>query len=79
MHDPTSKLYLPVIAWAEACWAVQSGKTTIASVPALLADVDADARIQLVPLDRAILNISLTLSSISEMHDRQVAATALHL
>jgi hypothetical protein len=45
----------------------------------LLADVDADPRIVLVPLDRAILDISLTLTPISEMHDRQIAATALHL
>jgi PIN domain nuclease of toxin-antitoxin system len=79
MQDRASVLYLPVIALAEACWAVQRGKTTIASVAALLADVDADPRIVLVPLDRAILDISLTLTAISEMHDRQIAATALHL
>jgi hypothetical protein len=30
-----------------------------------------------VPLDRAILNLSLTLTSIREMHDRQIVATAL--
>lgn len=79
MQDPTSVLYLPVIALAEACWAVASGRTSIPSVSALLADVDADTRMTLVPLDRAILDRSLTLSAISEMHDRLIAATALHL
>jgi PIN domain nuclease of toxin-antitoxin system len=79
MQDPASVLYLPVIALAEACWVVQRGKTAIPSVAALLADVDADPRIVLVPLDRAILDVSLTLTAINEMHDRQIAATALHL
>lgn len=79
MQDPSSVLHLPVIALAEACWAVAGGKTSIPSVSALLAAVDADTRITVVPLDRAILDRSLTLSAISEMHDRMIAATALHL
>ena len=79
MQDPANKLYLPVIALAEACWTVDRGRTAIPSVAALLAAVDADPRIVLVPLDRPILELSLTLRAISEMHDRQIAATALHL
>jgi PIN domain nuclease of toxin-antitoxin system len=79
MQDPASVLYLPVIALAEACWVVQRGKTAIPSVAALLGDVDADPRIVLVPLDRAILDVSLTLTAINEMHDRLIAATALRL
>jgi PIN domain nuclease of toxin-antitoxin system len=79
MQDPASVLYLPVIALAEACWAVERGRTSIPSVASLLGDVDADPRIVLVPLDRAILDISLTLTAINEMHDRQIAATALYL
>ena len=79
MQDPANLLYLPMIALAEACWAVAAGKTAIGSVAALLAAVDADPRIVLVPLDRAILDRSLTLSAIGEMHDRQIAATALQL
>jgi len=79
IQDPASVLYLPVIALAEACWVVDRGRTSIPSVASLLGDVDADPRIVLVPLDRAILDISLTLTTISEMHDRQIAATALHL
>jgi PIN domain nuclease of toxin-antitoxin system len=79
MQDPVSILYLPVIALAEACWVVQRGRTAIPSVASLLADVDADPRLVLIPLDRAILDLSLTLAPITEMHDRQIVATALHL
>jgi PIN domain nuclease of toxin-antitoxin system len=79
MQDPASVLYLPVIALAEACWVIERGRTSIPSVASFLADVDADPRTVLVPLDRAILDISLTLVSLTEMHDRQIAATALHL
>jgi PIN domain nuclease of toxin-antitoxin system len=79
MQDPASVLYLPIIALAEACWAVAAGRTSIPSVAVLLADVDADPRITAVTLDRAILNRSLTLSAIPEMHDRLIVATALHM
>jgi len=79
MQDPASVLFLPIIALAEACWVVDKGRTAIPAVSSLLADVDADPRIVLVPLDRAILDISLTLVPITEMHDRQIAATALQL
>jgi len=73
MQDPANVLYLPVIALAEACWAVERGKTSIPSVGALLGAVDADPRFIIVPLDRAIFERSLTLSAISEMHDRSRA------
>jgi len=79
MQDSANVLYLPVIALAEACWAVERGKTVIPSVADLLADVDADSRLVLVPLDRITLDISLTLTAVREMHDRQIVATALHL
>lgn len=79
MQDPTSVLHLPIIALAEACWAVAAARTSVPSVAALMADVDADPRFTVVALDRAILDRSLVLSAISEMHDRLIAATALHL
>jgi PIN domain nuclease of toxin-antitoxin system len=77
MQDPTSQLLLPAIALAEACWTIARGKTGIPSVAALLADVDADPRIRFVPLDRAVIDRSLTLTAIGEMHDRLIVATAL--
>jgi hypothetical protein len=79
MQDPATTLYLPIIALAEAYWIVERGRTAIPSVADLVADVDADPRIVLVPLDRAILDLSLTLATITEMHDRQVVATVLYL
>ncbi len=79
MQDPTSVLYLPVIALAEACWVIERGRTSIPSVASFLNDIDADPRIVLVPLDRAILDLSLSLTLINEMHDRQITSTALHL
>jgi PIN domain nuclease of toxin-antitoxin system len=79
MLDPASVLYLPVIALAEACWVAERGKSSIPSAAALVGDVDADPRIVVVPLDRPILDISVTLTSLHEMHDRQIVATTLHL
>jgi PIN domain nuclease of toxin-antitoxin system len=77
--DPANELFLPVIALGEACWVVEKKKCAIPSVAALLADIDADPRIVLVPLDRTILNVSVALTSIPEMHDRQIVATCLFL
>jgi PIN domain nuclease of toxin-antitoxin system len=80
LEAPNSDLYLPLIALAEACWMVEKGRApTIPSVSHLLAAVDADRRVTLIPLDRPILDLSLSLAPITEMHDRQIAATVLHL
>ncbi len=80
LSDPNSTLYLPIIALAEVCWLVEKGKApTIPSVSALLAAVDADKRVVIVPLEREILDLSHTLTVISEMHDRLIVATALWL
>jgi PIN domain nuclease of toxin-antitoxin system len=79
LDDPRSELYLPGIALAEACWIVENGRTTIPSVSDLLTAVDADPRIKIVPLDRDVINETLPLNAIPEMHDRQIVATALFL
>jgi PIN domain nuclease of toxin-antitoxin system len=76
LNDPASTLVLPIIALAEACWIVEIGRTSIPSVSDLLAAVDADARVAIMPLDRATLDETLALSAISEMHDRQIVAAA---
>jgi PIN domain nuclease of toxin-antitoxin system len=78
LDDPANDLILPIIALAEACWVVQHGKSSIVTAQALLAAVDADPRITVTSLDRAILNKTLNMS-IPEMHDRQITATALCL
>lgn len=79
LDDPKSELVLPIIALAEACWVVEHGKSSIPTVNELLATVDADPRITVSSLDRVVLNKSLHLSVISEMHDRQITATAICL
>jgi PIN domain nuclease of toxin-antitoxin system len=79
LQDPASVLYLPIIALAEACWVVEHGRCAIPAVADLLADVDADPRIVLVPLHRALLDRSLTLTPLNEMHDRLIVATARYL
>jgi PIN domain nuclease of toxin-antitoxin system len=76
---PESDLVLPIIALAEACWIVQHGRTSIPTVADLLDAVDADPRVTVAPLDRAVLDKSLMLGTIDEMHDRQIVATALVL
>jgi PIN domain nuclease of toxin-antitoxin system len=79
LSDPQSELFLPIIALAEACWIVEHGRCRIPSIIHLLGHVDADPRIMLLPLDRATLDRSLTLTTIGEMHDRQIVAAALQL
>ena len=78
ISEPNVHLILPVIALAEACHVVNRGKTILPSAEALLADVDADSRIFVAPLDRVIFDLSLKLAAVTEMHDRLIVATALH-
>jgi PIN domain nuclease of toxin-antitoxin system len=79
MDDPASALIVPMIALAEACWVVEHGRSSIPSVAHLLADVDADPRIAVIPLDRDVFNRSLGLTQVTEMQDRLIVATALNL
>jgi PIN domain nuclease of toxin-antitoxin system len=79
LSDPDSRLVLPVIVLAEACWMVEHGKADISSVTALLATVDSDARNTIYPLDRSVLDRSVSLTAVGEMHDRQIVATALQI
>jgi PIN domain nuclease of toxin-antitoxin system len=79
MDDPASVLHLPIIALAEACWVVEKKRCAIPNVTDLLQQVDSDARIIVNSLDRGLLELSLTLTSIQEMHDRMIAATLLAL
>src|SRR5438552_1020766 len=79
LSDPDAELYLPIIALAEACWVVEHGRCRIPSITYLLGHVDADPRIRLLTLERSTLDRSLTLTTIGEMHDRQIVAAALQL
>jgi PIN domain nuclease of toxin-antitoxin system len=79
LSDPNSQLILPAIALAEAVWIVDRGKTTIPSSTAILTDVLGDSRIRIYPLDSTIIEQTITLNAIDEMHDRQIVATAIVL
>lgn len=79
MSDGSARLLLPLIALAEACWLVEHGRSPLLTVPGLLADVDRDPRLTVVPVTRETLQRSLPLTAIREMHDRLIVATALTL
>jgi PIN domain nuclease of toxin-antitoxin system len=79
IDDPASQLILPIIALAEAVFVVEKGRTAIPAVANLLEDVRRDARIEIVPLTEQILNASLSLTDIPEIHDRIIVATGIHL
>lgn len=77
--EPSSELVLPVIAFAEAMFIVEKGRSAIPSVQDLLADVTSDKRIDIYPLTAGILEESSSLTVIPEIHDRLIAATGVYL
>jgi PIN domain nuclease of toxin-antitoxin system len=79
LSDPDSKLILPVTAFAEAVWIVERGKTSIPNANALVTVLNTDSRITVYPLDVNIVELTINLSAINEMHDRQIVATTLFL
>lgn len=74
--DPASQLVLLAIALAEAVWIVKHGKTNIPSTEFLWDAVSDDFRVEVYPLNRAVIERTIKLSA-NEMHDRQIVATAL--
>jgi PIN domain nuclease of toxin-antitoxin system len=79
LSEPTSALVLPAIALAEAVWIVDRGKTSIPSAAVLLGAINGDRRIVIYPLDQGIIEQTLKLVDIHEMHDRQIVATTIVL
>jgi PIN domain nuclease of toxin-antitoxin system len=78
LQDPASELVLPAVALAEACWIVERGRIDI-GIDLIFQTIDADSRVTVVSLDRLIVQRSNSLTTIGEMHDRQIVATALLL
>ena len=78
LSDPANELILPAIALAEALWIVDSRALGVTTTQVIQA-VDADSRIAVYPLTRAIVEQASRLSAVGEMHDRQIVATAMHL
>lgn len=79
IDDPTSELVLPIIALAEAAFVVEKSRTAIPSVADLISDVESDPRIEIFPLTQDILNESLALTSVPEIHDRLIVATGTYI
>lgn len=79
LSEPTSQLVVPAIVLAEAAWIVERGRTSIPSAMDLLSAVEADARVVIYPLNETVVKQSVSVSTIGEMHDRQIVATALVL
>jgi PIN domain nuclease of toxin-antitoxin system len=79
LANSASQLILPAIVLAEAVWIVDRGRTSIPSVVDLLNTVNADPRINIYPVDKTIVEQSVNLSVITEMHDRLIVATAIVL
>jgi PIN domain nuclease of toxin-antitoxin system len=77
LSDPDSQLILPATALAETVWIVDRGKTTIPSATELLTAILGDPRIRIYPLDAEIVEQTIALFAINEMHDRQIVATGL--
>ena len=76
---PESELILPIIALAEAAFVVEKGRSAISAVSDLFADVRNDARIEIYPLTTGILNESIALTAVPEIHDRLIVATGIYL
>lgn len=76
LQNETSELVLPAIVLAEACWIVQHKEVQL-SPKELLEAIDADTRFTVFPFGRDVIEQSLDLHSIHEMHDRLIVATAL--
>jgi len=79
ISEPNSKLYIPVTVLAESLWMIENGRTAIPTATDLLADLDSDTRVEIVPLTRDIVMLTEGLTPIGEMHDRQIVATAINL
>ena len=79
LADSKSQLILPAIALAEAVWIVERARTSIPSVTDLLNAINSDPRIVVYPADKGVIEQSISLSAITEMHDRLIVATAIVL
>jgi PIN domain nuclease of toxin-antitoxin system len=79
LADPKSSLILPITALAEARWVVSKGRTSLADWRGVIQSVAADPRVQVLPLDAAIVQQAMSLPVELEMHDGQIVATALVL
>lgn len=68
LSNPDSQLVIPATTLAEAVWIVERGRTCIPSGKDLLSAVEADSRVVIYPLDKDVIEATMSLSAINEMH-----------
>ncbi|MBI4770218.1 MAG: PIN domain-containing protein [Chloroflexi bacterium] len=78
LASPASNFVFPAIAVAEAIFVIQARKTPVV-IKDLWDFAFAASNVTFYPLDEAVLRKSEEMMAIPEMHDLQIAATALVL
>lgn len=80
MQNPASRLHVPAIALAEVVWIAENKpKLGLPAARVAIRWVLDDPRAVVLPLDVGAVEMTLGLTAIGEMHDRQIVATALQL
>ena len=81
LSAPESHLIVPVIVLAEAGVIIEHRRTKVPSIGYLLESLSKDARVEVFPLTLDVFRRSLSadVAKVPELHDRLIAATALHL
>jgi len=78
LENQNSRLWVPITALAEAFFILEKGRTGLTiSEDDLMSILSGDSRFRIVGMGKWVLIKSLACKTISEMHDRQIVATAL--
>lgn len=79
LSAPDSQLVIPATVLAEAVWIVERGRTSISEAITIVESVNLDTRTVVYPLSTTVIQKTINLFAIGEMHDRQIVATAMVL
>ncbi len=79
LSAPDSQLVIPATVLAEAVWIVERGRTSISEATTILESVNLDTRAVIYSLNTTVIQKTINLFAIGEMHDRQIVATAMVL
>ena len=78
LRDAGSRLFIPAIVVAESLYIIEHGKSAATSIQ-LWDFIRLSSNVSFCPLDEPILKQAETLTTIPEMHDRLIVATAVCL
>lgn len=78
LNHNLSDIVFPATALAEVYWIIEHKPARVGGLTADLVKkaIDKDPRITIYPLDRTVIERSISLTKINEMHDRLITATA---